>query len=89
MQESHLKVNCIRLSAEANFVMTESLKDLVSMTSVGNCDSMDLRPKSESLFCPILFREKDLIRFAEESDLPTDLGLPAATIAFFSSKVFF
>ena len=83
MQESHLKVNSIRFSAEANFVMTESWKDLVSMTSVGNCDSMDIRPKSESLSCSILFWENDLIRFKEENDLSTDLGLPAATTAFF------
>ena len=58
------------------------------MTSVIDCDSMDLRPKSESLSCSTLFGENDLIRFAEENDLLTDLGLPAATIGFFSSKVF-
>ena len=38
------------------------------MTSVSNCDSMDVRPKSES---PVLFRENDLIRFKEENDLST------------------
>ena len=68
--------------------MTESLKDLVSLTSVSNCDSMDIRPKSESLSCPILFRENDLIRFKEENNLSTDSGLPTATTAVFSSKVF-
>ena len=88
MQESHLKENSIRLFAEANFVMTKSLKDLVSLTSVSNGDSMDIRPKSESLPCPILFRGNDLIRFKEENDLSAGLGLPAATIACFSSNVF-
>ena len=58
------------------------------MTSVNNCDSMDIRPKSVSLSCSILFWENDLIRFKEENDLSTDSGLPAATTAFFSSKVF-
>ena len=41
------------------------------MTSVSNCDSMDISPKSESLSSPILFRENDLIRFKEENDLST------------------
>ena len=41
------------------------------MTSVSNCDSMDIRPKSESLSCPVLLRENDLIRFKEENDLST------------------
>ena len=41
------------------------------MTSVSNCDSKDIRPKSESLSCPVLFRETDLIRFKEENDLST------------------
>ena len=55
MQESHLKVKSIHFFAEENFVMTESFKDLVSMSSVSNCDSRDIRPKSESQSCPILF----------------------------------
>ena len=42
MQEIHLKIKFHSLFAEENFVMTESLKDLVSMTSVSNCDSMDI-----------------------------------------------
>ena len=88
MQESHLKVNSICFFAVANSVMTESWKDLVSMTSVSNCASMDIRPKSESLSCSILFWENGLIRFKEENDLSTGLSLPAATIAFLSSKVF-
>ena len=88
MQESHLKVNSIRLFGEANFVMIESRKDLVSITSVSSCDSMDLRPKFESLSCAILFRGNDLIRFKEENDLSTGFGLPEAIIAGFSSKLF-
>ena len=63
--------------------MTESRKDLVSMTFVSNCDLMETRPKCESLPCSFLFCENDLIRFKEESDLLTGLGLPVATIAFF------
>ena len=58
------------------------------MTSVSNCDSMNIRRKSESLPCFILFCENDLIRFKEENDLLTILGLPTATIAFYSSKAF-
>ena len=42
MQKIHLKIKFHSLFAEENFVMTESLKDLVSMTSVSNCDSMDI-----------------------------------------------
>ena len=41
------------------------------MTSVSNCDSMDIKPISESLPCPVLFRGNDLIRFKEENDLST------------------
>ena len=88
MQENHLKVNSIRFSAEANSVITESWKDLVSMTPVSDCDSMYIRPKSESLSCSILFWENDLIRFKAENDLSTDLGLPAATTAVFFFKSF-
>ena len=58
------------------------------MTSVCSCDSMDIKPKSESLSCPVLFRKNDLIRFKEKTDLSTGLGLLAATIACFYSKVF-
>ena len=89
MQAGHLKVNSIRFSAEANSVMTESWKDLVSMTSVSNWDSMDIRPKSESLSCFILFWENDLIRFKEENDLLTDLGLYLQQrLLFFIQKFF-
>ena len=77
MEESHLKVNSIRLSAEANFVMTESCKDLVFMTSVSNCNSMDIRQKSKSLPRFILFSENDLIRFNTRST--RDFSLPRST----------
>ena len=56
------------------------------MTPVSDCDSMYIRPKSESLSCSILFY--DLIRFKAENDLSTDLGLPAATTAVFFFKSF-
>ena len=88
MQESHLKVNSIRLSAEANFVLTESLKDLVSMTSVSNCDSMDIRPKSESLSCPILFGKNDLIRFKEKKRSFNGFESPCSNNFLFLSKSF-
>ena len=32
---------------------------------------MDIKPKSESLSCTILFRENDLIRFKEENNFST------------------
>ena len=58
------------------------------MTSVSSRDSMDIRPKSESLLCLILFRENDLMRFKEENDLSNGSSLPAATIASVFSTVF-
>ena len=56
------------------------------MTSVSNCDLMDIRHKSKSLSCSILFWENYLMRFKVKNDLSTDLGLPAAKIAFFLQK---
>ena len=57
------------------------------MTSVTNRDSMDIRAKSGSLSCPILFRENDLIRFTKEHDLSTHEVETGITVIKLQSKI--
>ena len=51
--------------------MTEFWKLLLSVISVGSCNSIDINAQSESLSCPTLLHVYDLISSEVEKDLST------------------
>ena len=86
----NLNLNLVFLkSMNLNLIFLKSMNLNLNLKIKKKKDpTLVLRPKSESLSSPTLFRENVLYAFSEENDLSTGLVLPAATTACFSSKVF-